>query len=90
MNLNCAHCGSRVGYDGCCNRECSSFLGKDKEEARIREIIEEHKELFKSLAEDLMCPGCNKVVKPPFANLGPAYHQAEGCMDCYVKIHGEE
>lgn len=48
--------------------------------------MDKHKDLFKDLAEVLMCPSCRDVVKPPFFNLGPKFNQCEGCEGCYLKV----
>lgn len=52
-------------------------------DSEIKKFIEEHKDLFKSLAENIRCPSCYKLVEPPFFNLGEKFHQAEGCKECY-------
>lgn len=80
--MNCLKHGSYPNEGSC--PVCSGL------EFDFEAFMQEHAGLMKSLSESLMCPACNRVVKPPFANLGPDYHQAEGCMDCYVKIRGEE
>lgn len=49
----------------------------------IQKILDDNRELFKSLAENILCPSCREIVKPPFFNLGPKFHQAEGCKECY-------
>jgi len=49
---------------------------------QIDEILKDHRELFKSLADSILCPGCKKVTTGPKHNLGEAFHWAEGCEAC--------
>lgn len=60
---------------------------KDEE---IDSFIEEHKELFDGLANSLLCPGCKKVVRSPFYNLGEKFSWAEGCKMCYDEQQEKE
>lgn len=53
----------------------------------IQKFMDDNDELFRSLAEDLLCPCCKKVVKPPFFNLGESFHSAEGCKSCHDQIN---
>lgn len=52
----------------------------------IEEFLEEHKDLIKSISENIMCPSCNKIVKPPFFNLVDKWNSSEGCEECYEKL----
>lgn len=55
----------------------------------IEEMLERYKDVFESLANNIRCPACEKIVKPPFYNLGIDYHQAEGCKTCFDRIQNE-
>lgn len=57
------------------------------EDDDIQKLLDDNGELFRSLSQDLLCPCCKKVVKPPFFNLGDAFHSAEGCKSCYDQIN---
>lgn len=57
------------------------------EDDDIQKFMDDNSELFSSLANNLLCPACKQVVKPPFFNLGEAFHSAEGCKSCYDQIN---
>lgn len=52
-------------------------------EEEIQAFLDEHEQLFKDIAQMIICPGCGRPVKPPFFNLGVMYNWAEGCQYCY-------
>lgn len=54
----------------------------------IQKFMDDNADLFKSLAQDLWCPSCQKAVPPPFFNLGEKFHSAEGCKSCYDSLQG--
>lgn len=51
----------------------------------IFQFLEENEELFRDLAECIICPSCKQKVRKPFYDLGPAYHHFEGCKACSEK-----
>jgi hypothetical protein len=54
-------------------------------EKEIDRFMEEHRELLDDLASGLLCPGCRKVIRGKFSNLGEKFNWAEGCASCAVK-----
>jgi hypothetical protein len=63
-------------------------LSKDKyHDFNFDEFFERHKDLFKDLAEKIVCARCREVVGPPFFNLGDKYGSFEGCKKCYDLLH---
>lgn len=49
---------------------------------KIDKILEEHEDLFRDLADALVCPKCGEVVHGEKFNLGEAYGWCEGCKEC--------
>lgn len=54
----------------------------------IDKFLNENEILFRSLGRDLKCPRCQKIVQPPFYNLGVDFNSFEGCSDCCDAILG--
>lgn len=56
----------------------------------LGKFLEENAELFSRLASGVMCPACKKVAHPPLANLGKAFHWAEGHPACVAEKANED
>lgn len=52
----------------------------------IDKFMKENDELFNSLANNTTCPRCQKIVSPPFYNLGKNFNSFEGCKKCFEEI----
>ncbi len=65
--------------------ECVKYTDKD-----IQDFIDKWGKELNSLANDIMCPKCKKLVREPLFNLGEQYGSFEGCETCYKEIQKEQ
>lgn len=57
-------------------------------EGQIKQFLDDNADLFRDLADCIVCPACRKKTRKPFYNLGPKFNSFEGCKKCAEEHNG--